>query len=57
MSKTISVILQPNTEKKLEEIEDEFNENSRSHVIRRIIKEYYDGKNSYKYLTDDDNEQ
>jgi len=56
MSKTISVILQPNTEEKLEEIEDEFNESSRSHVIRRIIKEYYDGKNSYKYLTDDDNE-
>lgn len=56
MSKTVSVILKPQTESKLEEIEDEFNESSRSHAIRRIIKEYYDGKNSYQYLTDGNNE-
>jgi len=56
MSKTISVSFPENVEDKLQDIEDTFQESSRSHVIRRIIKEYHDGQNSYQYLTEDNNE-
>lgn len=55
MSKTVSAVFSEDTEDKLQEIKDAFSEDSTSHVLRRIIDEYYQDKNSYHYLKNGNN--
>lgn len=56
MAKAKSLSLDENTEQQLEEIEDVITESGTSAVIRRIVDEYYQGKNTFHYLQDN-NEQ